>query len=164
MSSNFERLQKIINQAYAENFSFLFHVEPRNLPRSPNLWPRWSGPFMFHFLEGCKVSFSVMINSYIGMFDLSRKYLPWKKTKQRKFCEKNSRFVVSEFMKTCDELDLSHWIRQEHNLRQPCADIYDIFINISSIDCGLVTRRYLTIATRSDKIRHFVHKMFDFYH
>ena len=46
MSSNFERLQKIINQAYDENFSCLFHVEPRNLPRSPYLWPRWSGPFV----------------------------------------------------------------------------------------------------------------------
>ena len=29
-----------------ENFSFLFHVEPRNLPRSPYLWPRWSGPLL----------------------------------------------------------------------------------------------------------------------
>ena len=38
MSSNFERLQKNINQTCAKNFSFLFHVEPRNLPR-------WSGPF-----------------------------------------------------------------------------------------------------------------------
>ena len=45
MISNFERRQKIINQAYAENFSCLFHVEPRNLPRSLYLWPRWSGPF-----------------------------------------------------------------------------------------------------------------------
>ena len=45
MSSNFERLQKIINEAYAESFSFLIHVKPRNLPRSPYLWPRWSGPF-----------------------------------------------------------------------------------------------------------------------
>ena len=27
MSSNFERLQKIINQAYAENFSCLFYVD-----------------------------------------------------------------------------------------------------------------------------------------
>jgi hypothetical protein len=32
MSSNFERLQKITNQAYAKNFSCLFYVEPRNLP------------------------------------------------------------------------------------------------------------------------------------
>ena len=38
MNSNFERHQKNINQAWAKNFSFLFHVEPRNLPR-------WSGPF-----------------------------------------------------------------------------------------------------------------------
>ena len=29
MSSNFEGLQKIIKQAYAENFSCLFHVETR---------------------------------------------------------------------------------------------------------------------------------------
>ena len=45
MSSNFEKLQKIINQAYAENFSCLFHV-----PRSPYLWPRWSGPFLSQLL------------------------------------------------------------------------------------------------------------------
>ena len=45
MTSNFERLTKIINQAYAENFSFLYHVERRNLPRPSYLWPRWSSPF-----------------------------------------------------------------------------------------------------------------------
>ena len=45
MSSNFERLQKIINQIYAENFSCLFHV-----PRSPYLWPRWSGAFLSQLL------------------------------------------------------------------------------------------------------------------
>ena len=29
MSSNFERLHEIINEAYAENFSFLSHCEPK---------------------------------------------------------------------------------------------------------------------------------------
>ena len=43
---------------------------------------------MVYFLEGCKVSFSVMIKSYIGIFYLNRK--PYKKTKQGKFCEKNA--------------------------------------------------------------------------
>ena len=43
--------------------------------------------FMFHFLEGCKVSFFVMINSYTywHFFYLKRKILPCRKTKQRKF-------------------------------------------------------------------------------
>ena len=57
MGSNFERLQKIINQAYAENFSCLFHVKPRNLPRSPYLWPRWSSPLDLNWkklrIQGC---------------------------------------------------------------------------------------------------------------
>ena len=42
MSSNFERFHKIINQAYAENFSCLFHVEPRNLPRWSGLFSKFS--------------------------------------------------------------------------------------------------------------------------
>ena len=44
MSSNFERLQKIIDQAYDENFNCLFDVEPRNLLRWSKPGPRWSGP------------------------------------------------------------------------------------------------------------------------
>ena len=40
------------------------------------------GPFMFHFLESCKVSFSVMINSYIGSFYLNRKLEPCQKPKK----------------------------------------------------------------------------------
>ena len=49
MRSNFERLQivqKVINQAYVENFSCLFHVEPRILQRCPKPGVRWSGPFL----------------------------------------------------------------------------------------------------------------------
>ena len=43
----------------------------------------FSRNFMFHFLEGCKVSFSVMINSYIGIFHLNRKLLPCAKKKKK---------------------------------------------------------------------------------
>ena len=85
MNSNFEMLQKIIYQVYAKNFSCLFHVELRNLPRCPKPGPRWSDPFV-SFLEGCKVSFSVMINSFISIENF---YLV-EKQKQRKFREKNS--------------------------------------------------------------------------
>ena len=53
-----------------------------------------------------RVSFSVMINSYIGIFDRNRKLLPCRKTKQRNFREKICSFVISELVKTCDELDL----------------------------------------------------------
>ena len=49
-----------------------------------------------------------MTSIYIGIFDLNRKLLLYRKTKQRKFCEKNCRSVVSEFVKICDELDLSN--------------------------------------------------------
>ena len=59
----------------------------------------------FICLEGCKVSFSVMINSFIGIFDHNRKLLPCRKTEQRKFREKN--IVDSGIVKTSDELDLS---------------------------------------------------------
>ena len=45
MISNIKRFQKIQKQADSESYSSLCHVEPRNLPRSPYLWPRWSGPF-----------------------------------------------------------------------------------------------------------------------
>ena len=73
--------------------SWIYELFPRN--------------FRFYFLEGCQVSFSVMINTYIVIFDRNRKLLTCRKTKQRKFHEKNCSFVVSEFVKTCDELDLS---------------------------------------------------------
>ena len=49
----------------------------------------FSRNFMLHFLEGSKVSFSGMIDSFIGIFDLNRKLLLCRKTKQTKFCEKN---------------------------------------------------------------------------
>ena len=39
--------------------------------------------FAFHFFEGCKMSFSVMINSYIGINHLNRKLLPCKKKKEK---------------------------------------------------------------------------------
>ena len=60
---------------------------------------------MFHFLEGWKVSFSVLINSYIGIFYLKRKLLSCRITKQRNFREKNSQ-IRTAIVKTCDELDL----------------------------------------------------------
>ena len=44
MISNFARFQEIPKQANSESYSSLSHVEPRNLPRSPVLLPRWSGP------------------------------------------------------------------------------------------------------------------------
>ena len=58
----------------------------------------FSRNFRFHFLEGWKVSFFVMITSYIGIFYLNRKLLPCWKIKQRKFCEKNRRFRNRENM------------------------------------------------------------------
>ena len=45
ISSNLERLHEIKKEAYAENLSCLSHWEPRNLPRPPQLWARWSDPF-----------------------------------------------------------------------------------------------------------------------
>ena len=38
----------------------------------------------FIFWGDCKVSFAVMINSYIGIFDLNRKHLPCGKNKTKK--------------------------------------------------------------------------------
>ena len=46
----------------------------------------------FIILKDCKVSFSLMINSYTEIFDLNRK------TKQRKFRKKNRRFRNRENM------------------------------------------------------------------
>ena len=40
-----ERLHEIKKEAFAENLSCLSHWEPRNLPRPPQLWARWSNPF-----------------------------------------------------------------------------------------------------------------------
>ena len=44
--------------------------------------------FAFHFLEGCKMPFSVMINNYIDIFHLNRKLLSCK-NKAKKFLWKN---------------------------------------------------------------------------
>ena len=55
----------------------------------------FSQNFHFHFIEGSRVSFSVM---YIGIFDLNRKLLPCRKTKQRQFHEKFRRFRNRENM------------------------------------------------------------------
>ena len=62
--------------------------------------------FYVSFFRRLQSVFSVMINSYIGMFDLNRKLLLCRKTKQRKFREKNSKIRRSGIVKTCDELDL----------------------------------------------------------
>ena len=48
MISNFERFHEIQKQANSESYSSLSHVEPRNLPRCPVLWARWSGPLFVH--------------------------------------------------------------------------------------------------------------------
>ena len=71
------------NVLYAE-------VTPAALGQAHHMFSRFlnSRNFMFHFLEGCKMSFSVMITIYIGIFDLKRKLLNCRKTKQREFCEK----------------------------------------------------------------------------
>ena len=50
------------------------------------IYELFSRNFIFHFLEGCKVSISVIINSYIDIFYLNRKILPCLKRKQEKFC------------------------------------------------------------------------------
>ena len=52
------------------------------------------------------MSFSVMINSYIGIFNLNRKLLPCRKIKHENFVEKIRRILDSGIVKTCDELDL----------------------------------------------------------
>jgi hypothetical protein len=58
------------------------------------------------------VSFPVMINSYIGIFDLNRIVLPCRKKKK---CGKIRRLVDSGIVKTCDELDL-----YEHEMLPIC--------------------------------------------
>ena len=52
MSSNFESFHEILKQANSENFSCLFHVEPRNLPRCPKPGARWSGPWESYEIVG----------------------------------------------------------------------------------------------------------------
>ena len=56
--------------------------------------------YMVRFLEGCKMSFNVMINCCSGIFE--NFYLVEKQNKEN-FMEK---FVDSGIVKTCDELDL----------------------------------------------------------
>ena len=53
---------------------------------------------MLHFLEGCKASFFVNINSYIGIFDLNRKLLNCKKRNKKKIVKKIRRFRNPENM------------------------------------------------------------------
>ena len=55
--------------------------------------------FYGSILEGCKVSFSVIINSYIDIFDLNRKLLPnAEKQNKENFVKKNRRFRNRENM------------------------------------------------------------------
>ena len=48
-------------RAYAKIFSCLFHVEPRNLQRSPYLGPRWSGPF---WIKICDQSIWIKLSGF----------------------------------------------------------------------------------------------------
>ena len=66
MISNFERFQKIQFSDF-ESYSFLCHVEPKNLPISPYLWPRWSGTFT---PSPSKLLTSFMDGPYSCCFDL----------------------------------------------------------------------------------------------
>ena len=58
------------------------------------------------FFRGQQSVFSVMINGYISIFDLKRKFLPCIKTKPKIILWK--KFVDSGIVKTCDELDRRH--------------------------------------------------------
>ena len=49
------------------------------------------------------MSFSVIMNSYIGIFDLNRNL---ERQNKENFVKKNRRFVDVGIVKTCDELDL----------------------------------------------------------
>ena len=51
MISNYERFHEIQKQADSESYSSPCHVEPRNLPRSPYLWLRWSGPLSVRYMH-----------------------------------------------------------------------------------------------------------------
>ena len=51
MISNFVRFQEIQKQANSESYSSLSHVEPRNLPRSPDLGPRSFAENVQKFLQ-----------------------------------------------------------------------------------------------------------------
>ena len=72
------------------------------------IYELFSRNFKFRFLEGCQVSFSVMMNSYVVIWSvIFDRNLPWRKTKKENFVKKIHRFVDSGIVKTCDELDLS---------------------------------------------------------
>ena len=53
-------------EAYAEILSCLSHWEPRNLPRLPQLWARWSDPFMFQIFPGCKAKKQIGLFVFLG--------------------------------------------------------------------------------------------------
>ena len=60
MSSNFERLHEIINEAYAENFSCLSHWEVRNPHPLSNSGSCWTS--LFEFVAGCGKQLSNITN------------------------------------------------------------------------------------------------------
>ena len=60
--------------------------------------------FMLH--RGLQSVFLCHDGSYIVIFFLNRKLLPCKKLNKEKFVRKNSRFVDSGIVKTCEEFDL----------------------------------------------------------
>ena len=58
------------------------------------------------FLVGCKVSFYVMIYSYIGIFYLKKNFYLVEKQNKENFVKKLRRFVDSGIVKSCDEHNL----------------------------------------------------------
>ena len=66
----------------------------------------FSRNLIFHFCRGVQAVFFRYDKQLYRHFDINRKLQPCRKTNQRKFREKNLRFVDSGLVKTCDELDL----------------------------------------------------------
>ena len=64
-----------LNQANSETFSFLYHVEPKNLPESPKLRARWSGPFSF-FLAYVVKLFEYLNNIYYRLTFIFKALFP----------------------------------------------------------------------------------------
>ena len=87
--------------------------------------PRFfSQSFKFLFLEGCRVSFSIVINSYFGIFQLNRKSC--QKTKQRSVFLNP---IFSNLNSNCSNLlDMRNLQEQ---VKGDCSDLFTVGTNCS---------------------------------
>ena len=112
-----ERLHEIKKEAYAENLSCLSHWEPIKLPRPPQLWARWSNPFVLDLIRILQEiddhGIIVKIVIYFNQNSFSQPYYPTIQMTLEFFGELYDHRIIVKFVldliRILREID-DHWI------------------------------------------------------